>query len=288
MKSYTDVDKLKADLLAMGWRHYKLTNDQGDCIKFNQMPGKAAQQVEDICAFLQSDATIKGTYTVSFKRTVSDVITSVRFEKLNGSDPFQLPETLKKTPAMNADQIIELAVAKVEIKYLTQNNQELKAEIAQLKTKIAELEGQSTDLADSGTDKLIDLADKFAPTINTLAEALLNRFMPPPAPAPALPAFSDFQNNQQNNQAQQASEPKPSQQSRQNQIVRGSEQHYNYIRHAILSGALEDDAKAPFINAEIQALADRNETLYNKLIEEFDDGEETDINDNRENRVEEE
>jgi hypothetical protein len=275
MKCYTDLDKLKSDLVAMGWRHFKLSNEQGDVIKFNQGANKAEAQIEDICNYLNSDATIKGTYVVGFKRTISDTITNVKFEKLIGAEPYSLEQvTNKRTPTMTADQIIELAAARVEIKYLTQNNEELKARIARLEEELKEAREDSAGaLADNGNEKILDLADKFAPTINSLAEVLLNRFIPGPQPTPALPMFSNGAQNHQYNQAEQASQQEPRQKRQQNQIVRGSEQHYNYIRNSILAGALDNPTQAPLINIEIEQLAQRNQELYNKLLNEFDNEE---------------
>jgi hypothetical protein len=179
---------------------------------------------------------------------------------------------------MNTDAIIELATAKVEIKYLTKNNDELKTIIAKLEAKIQELEADSPALAD-GQNSFLELADKFAPTINTLAEALINRFMPnSPLPGEGLsqlPAYSGENivqpiKNFSDNKAYQKNSQKIAQQNNKQTIQRGSEEHYNFIRNQILNGSLEDENKINYLQNELSELQNRNPQLFDLIIQEFE------------------
>jgi hypothetical protein len=293
MKIYTDLAELETELRSKHWRYFRLSNDFGEVIKFNSIAGKCDEHIADIVSHLNSDATLKGHYIISCKRIMSEPNTQIQFKKSIGADHYELvPETKKNTNLpMNTDAIIELATAKVEIKYLTKNNDELKTIIAKLEAKIQELETDSPALADNG-NSFMELADKFAPTINTLAEAIINKFMPSvnvqtdslaelPSPVVRNEIKTDFNSNANKQNSQKINGQV------QKQIVRGSEDHYNFIRNSILSGALEDENKANKIDVEISELQSRNPELYQKLINEFEDDDTEELNTVGESGIEE-
>jgi flagellar motility protein MotE (MotC chaperone) len=274
--SYTDIQTLCAALIESGIKHFQLIDAKGDLIvPFNKNPKDTKNKIDEIQHILLSSYLPNGEYIVNGKKAITAVI-SLRFmyTKKDGKEPEPILLDLQKFKSVNdnvsanidVNLLTELAVLRVECEYLKKDIANKEKQILELKQ---ELEAMHENLQDEGTgtgqtNALLELAEKFAPTINTLAESIAGFLIkknsdPNSSPAPALPALNNVQKSEQSI-AQTIKKQKA--------IQRGTQEHADFIISKLNDEKyLADEANVLRLQKEIDVLNQLNPELGNQINE---------------------
>jgi hypothetical protein len=277
-KTYNDLSLMIDDLKLIGYKHFNLSDQYGNVhLGFNQKAAEHEEHLETIRNYLSSPATAAGTFHITFKARISDKGGKVSYIKEIGAPMLQVNDGKKfkdEPQNMNTELLIKLATQEVEIKYLTKEVERLQSEIDRLQSELSDSEQfELSEPAESSTT-MNKLIETFSPMLADFGSLIAKHFNNKFEQASAHNHFISEQPPQLiNNPVNQQVKNKPK------QIVRGTQEYYDYIKMQIAAGTLEEGhpGKSALEN-EISYMADNYPQLFDQLNNEFNEGSESNPN----------